>query len=145
MKKSTAAIVCALCLIIGFAAGNILRPVQEESVATESIMAVVDVTSPPTESQTAETELQTESPTTVEKQTAAERQTSNAIERTTVVQETASSALHDYVANKNTKKFHYSTCSSVGQMKDKNKVYYNNTTRDKLISDGYVPCQRCNP
>ena len=50
--------------------------------------------------------------------------------------------LCDYVANKNTKKFHYPTCSSVGDMKEKNKMYFYGN-RDELIN--HVPCKRCNP
>lgn len=50
----------------------------------------------------------------------------------------------DYVANKNTGKFHYPDCSSVKQMKESNKLYFNGT-RDELISKGYVPCKKCNP
>ncbi|WP_242829674.1 MULTISPECIES: DNA/RNA non-specific endonuclease [unclassified Butyrivibrio] len=49
-----------------------------------------------------------------------------------------------YVANKNTKKFHYSWCSSVEAMKEKNKLYHNGP-RDELINNGYVPCKNCNP
>lgn len=55
------------------------------------------------------------------------------------------SVTHDYVANKNTKKFHYSDCPSVDQMKSSNRVYYYDTTRDELIADGYKPCGNCNP
>lgn len=50
----------------------------------------------------------------------------------------------DYVANKNTGKFHYPYCSSVKQMKESNKLYFNGT-RDELISKGYDPCKKCNP
>ena len=49
-----------------------------------------------------------------------------------------------YVANKNTKKFHYASCSSVSDMSEKNKLYHNGS-RDELISQGYVPCKRCKP
>jgi len=49
-----------------------------------------------------------------------------------------------YVLNKNTKKFHYSGCSSVRRMKESNKVYYSGT-RSELIKRGYSPCGRCNP
>ncbi len=49
-----------------------------------------------------------------------------------------------YVANKNTKKFHYPSCGSVEDMKEKNKLYYDGS-RDDLINQGYVPCKRCNP
>ena len=50
----------------------------------------------------------------------------------------------DYVVNTNTKKFHLPGCSSVSQMKQKNRL---DTTesRDQLIAEGYSPCKRCNP
>lgn len=41
----------------------------------------------------------------------------------------------DYVANKNTRKFHYPDCSSVKQMKESNKLYFNGT-REELIKKG---------
>ena len=49
-----------------------------------------------------------------------------------------------YVVNTNTGKFHYPGCSSVSQMKQKNRL---DTTesRDQLIAEGYSPCKRCNP
>ena len=49
-----------------------------------------------------------------------------------------------YVLNTNTKKFHYPTCSSVDDMKEKNKQIYTGS-RDEVINIGYVPCKRCNP
>ena len=49
-----------------------------------------------------------------------------------------------YVLNTNTKKFHYPTCPSVDQMKDKNKKYFSGT-RDEVIDMGYEPCGRCKP
>ena len=55
-----------------------------------------------------------------------------------------SSQSASYIANKNTKKFHYPSCSSVSDMKEKNKLYYEGS-RDDLINQGYVPCKRCNP
>lgn len=52
-------------------------------------------------------------------------------------------AAASYIANKNTKKFHYASCSSVDDMKESNKVPY--SSRDEAVRDGYVPCKRCNP
>ncbi len=49
-----------------------------------------------------------------------------------------------YILNKNTKKFHYPTCSSVDRMKESNKEYYTGS-RDELISRGYDPCGNCHP
>ena len=48
-----------------------------------------------------------------------------------------------YIGNRNTKKFHYASCSSVGEMKETNNVPI--ATRDEAIAKGYVPCKRCNP
>ncbi len=49
-----------------------------------------------------------------------------------------------YVLNTNTKKFHRPSCSSVKQMKEKNRQ---DTTMsyDEVISRGYKPCKNCNP
>ena len=49
-----------------------------------------------------------------------------------------------YVLNTNTMKFHYLTCSSVDDMKEKNKQIYTGS-REEVINMGYVPCKRCNP
>lgn len=49
-----------------------------------------------------------------------------------------------YVLNTNIKKFHYPTCSSVDDMKEKNKQIYTGS-REEVINMGYVPCKRCNP
>lgn len=49
-----------------------------------------------------------------------------------------------YVLNTNTKIFHYPTCSSVDDMKEKNKQIYTGS-REEVINMGYVPCKRCNP
>ena len=51
---------------------------------------------------------------------------------------------NSYIANKNTKKFHYPSCNSVSKMKEKNKWYFNGS-RDELIGQGYKPCKNCNP
>lgn len=49
-----------------------------------------------------------------------------------------------YILNKNTKKFHYPWCSSVKQMKEKNKIEFTGD-RQTVIDKGYDPCQRCYP
>lgn len=48
-----------------------------------------------------------------------------------------------YIGNRNTMKFHYPACSSVGDMNPANKVPL--ATRAQAIAGGYVPCKRCNP
>ena len=53
-------------------------------------------------------------------------------------------AAKEYVVNKNTKKFHYPDCSSVGDMKPQNKKVVTET-REELINQGYEPCGKCRP
>ncbi|WP_417203755.1 thermonuclease family protein [Acetoanaerobium sticklandii] len=48
-----------------------------------------------------------------------------------------------YIGNRNTKKFHYPTCSSVDQMNESNKISL--SSREVAINGGFVPCKRCNP
>lgn len=49
-----------------------------------------------------------------------------------------------YVLNKNTKKFHRPNCSSVQDIKPKNKQEFSGNT-EALIQQGYSPCKNCNP
>ncbi len=49
-----------------------------------------------------------------------------------------------YVLNMNNEKFHKPTCSSVKEMKEKNKEIYKGS-REELIKKGYKPCGRCKP
>jgi len=51
----------------------------------------------------------------------------------------------DYIANKNTKKFHYPGCNSVKKMKESNKKFFYDVTRDYMIEQGYDPCGNCDP
>ena len=48
-----------------------------------------------------------------------------------------------YVGNRNTGKFHYSWCSSVSDIKEKNKVTF--SSREEAVAQGYTGCKRCNP
>ena len=61
----------------------------------------------------------------------------------TVVEDKKTVETH-YVANTNTKKFHYADCSSAEKIKEKNRQDFYGS-RDALISQGYVPCKICNP
>lgn len=63
---------------------------------------------------------------------------------TTTAASSSSSTEETYILNTNTKKFHHSWCSSVNDMKAKNKKEYTGS-RDDIINQGYVPCKRCNP
>lgn len=49
-----------------------------------------------------------------------------------------------YILNTNTKKIHYPSCSSVGDIKAKNRDEFTGD-RQELIDKGYSPCKRCNP
>ena len=49
-----------------------------------------------------------------------------------------------YILNKNTKKFHKPECSSVDDIKAKNKSGFTGT-REELIEDGFDPCGKCRP
>ena len=62
---------------------------------------------------------------------------------TVQVQEERQNGDNTYVLNTNTKKIHYESCSSVDQIKDKNKAYTDDY--DSAIAQGYKPCGRCNP
>ena len=48
-----------------------------------------------------------------------------------------------YIGNRNSKVFHRATCSSVGQMKESNKVCFK--TREDALAANYKPCGKCNP
>lgn len=49
-----------------------------------------------------------------------------------------------FVLNENTRKFHFPFCSSVNEMKAKNRRY-TKKTREEVIEAGYESCKRCNP
>lgn len=53
-------------------------------------------------------------------------------------------AMHAYIANASSRKFHVPSCSAVRQMNESNKVEIT-ATRDEMIDSGYDPCGRCNP
>ena len=60
---------------------------------------------------------------------------------TTAVPESVS---RTYVLNKNTKKFHYPTCSSVATIKEKNREEFTGD-RAEVIARGFSACKRCDP
>ena len=71
-------------------------------------------------------------------------ETDTAVQITPVLSAPQETQQTTYVLNTNTMKFHYPTCSSVDDMKEKNKQIYTGS-RDEVINMGYVPCKRCNP
>lgn len=56
----------------------------------------------------------------------------------------AKAAEQTYVLNKNTKKFHYASCSSAKRIKDSNRATFTGT-REEVIRKGYSPCGNCHP
>lgn len=48
-----------------------------------------------------------------------------------------------YIGNKKSMRFHYPSCNSVTQMKEKNKVEF--SSREEAIDSGYIPCGDCHP
>lgn len=82
----------------------------------------------------------TEDPSEVEEKTESVQQTEQAIIE--IPQPVAEGT--SYVLNTNTKKFHHTWCSSVDQMKSKNREDFTGS-RDDVIARGFVPCKKCNP
>ena len=56
----------------------------------------------------------------------------------------AESGQEDYVLNKSSGKFHYPSCSAVGEISEKNRWTYHGT-REDVIEMGYQPCKICSP
>ena len=56
---------------------------------------------------------------------------------------TKSISSYSYIGNRNTRKFHRASCSSVSQMNEGNKVGFD--SRSDAIDGGYSPCKRCKP
>ena len=84
---------------------------------------------------------------------AAAEEPSTKVENTEQVQQTEQAVVEtpqpvaegtSYVLNTNTKKFHHTWCSSVNDMKAKNREDFTGS-RDDVIARGFVPCKRCNP
>lgn len=48
-----------------------------------------------------------------------------------------------YIGNKNTGKYHRASCSSVGDMNEENKVFFQ--SKDEAEAAGYQACKRCHP
>lgn len=49
----------------------------------------------------------------------------------------------NYIGNKNTGKFHVSSCPEIKKMKESNKVPL--SSREEAIAGGYVGCKKCSP
>lgn len=129
-SQKTIFIIVAVVLFLGIigSCNDSLKNKNKEPETTVSSTTVVTTTSRPTTVTT--TEVTTE-PTT-EEETEPERE----IVRT--------QASYDYIVNKNTGKFHYSSCSQADRIKEENKTVIHGTS-DELESMGYTPCGKCNP
>ena len=129
-SEKTIFIIVAVVLFLGIigSCNDSLKNKNKEPETTVSNTTVVTTTSRPTTVTT--TEATTE-PTT-EEETEPERE----IVRT--------QASYDYIVNKNTGKFHYSSCSQADRIKEENKAVIHGTS-DELESMGYTPCGKCNP
>ena len=98
-----------------------------EDLATENVQETAQETSVADGKQSSENAV-----AAVQEETSAEQDGGHAKEE------------QDYVLNKNTKKFHYPCCSSANDIKKRNRKDFTGT-REEVISQGYVPCKRCNP
>lgn len=63
---------------------------------------------------------------------------------TTVQEQVENGVEMNYVLNISSKKFHLPSCSSVDNIKEKNRSSYAGT-RESLIEKGYSPCGNCKP
>lgn len=53
-------------------------------------------------------------------------------------------AVHDYILNTSSKKFHRPSCSGVQDMAEKNMEPFRGS-REDVLAQGYTPCGRCKP
>ena len=126
------AVLLAVMLMLSACAGGDGTMASEVTTTepTSISMTVPETQAPATEP--------TEAPTTEPETEATEAPT------TEPVTEPTEDAGQHYVLNKNTKKFHYPTCSSAADIKEKNREdYYGD--REDLIEEGFEPCKRCEP
>ena len=122
------------------------RQVPDEPTAATAAPVTEAPTQAPTETPTqAPTQTPTEAPTEAPTEPSTEAPT--ALVPDDPAPDSATSpdrAVHDYVINTNTGKFHEPSCSSVKQIKDANRWDFTGT-REEVIEMGYEPCKRCNP
>lgn len=134
---------------------------ETETSTTPAEKAIVDKLSDTTTA--AETTTTTETtttakPTTTTKATTKKKKTTTkpkpTTTTTTTTEETTTTTVQtttttekksmSYVANTNTMKFHYPSCSSVEDIQPGNRWDFTGD-RAELIAQGYQPCKRCNP
>ena len=122
------------------------RQVPDEPTAATAAPVTEAPTQAPTETPTqAPTQTPTQAPTEAPTETATEAPTALVPDDPAPDSATTPDrAVHDYVINTNTGKFHEPSCSSVKQIKDANRWDFTGT-REEVIEMGYEPCKRCNP
>ncbi len=140
--------------IIRITDGDIVYYDQDADIATSSNTSREQTSTAnnvSTEDMPSNTELEKPSTETKAETSPTESYAVTETEQTTVPHETEAEppqttppVTHTYVLNNNSKKFHLPTCSSVKQIKDKNREEYTGD-RETLIACGYSPCKRCNP
>ena len=64
--------------------------------------------------------------------------------RAVPAERSAPAQAEDYVLNMSSEKFHYPSCSAVGEISERNRWDYHGT-REDIIEMGYQPCKLCNP
>ena len=153
-----AAVIAACALILGLGGKKTTKGTLPPAVPSVSTTAPRQTEKTAT---TAETEAAAETEATAAPTAAEPTETTEASAETTksetAVPETEAPATapetrpagekeneRDNVANKNTLKFHYPTCSSVEKIKPSNRWDFHGT-REELIAKGYKPCKRCSP
>ncbi|MGI6506783.1 MAG: ComEC/Rec2 family competence protein [Saccharofermentanales bacterium] len=123
---------------------SVAKQASYESIMTPGGAAVIITTvTKPSEKTKTTTTAKSKSTTTTEKPKTTTTTTTTTTKATTTTEKTKPIGV-TYIANKNTKKFHYPDCHSVTRMKESNKWYFTGT-RDELIAKGYSPCGNCNP
>ncbi len=118
--------------------------IQKESETEKFISGTTNPPETTTPSTTATSTSSTDNTEATTTTTTTDATTPTATTTTVTTTTTTTQEGRDYIANKNTKKFHYPSCHSVKQMKESNKWYYSGS-RDDLIAQGYSPCAKCKP
>ena len=139
---------------LGLAAPDTSKERKADETVTEYSVTEVETTQAEIEKETTvTTTAPTPTPVPTDATTEAPKETEKPTEASVAavvvpVPETTSAANEtspemDYIANTNTKKFHYPDCNSVRAMKEKNKAE-RHCSREELINEGYSPCGNCN-
>jgi len=106
---------------------------EKEETAEEEVITTEELTDASKE----DTQIPEEEPKNTEQEDVIELEDeNNSIDNTQVE--------YHWILNTNTKKVHKPSCSSVTEMKEKNKKE-SNLSPEELKNQGYEACKRCNP